>query len=301
MAKKKSTITLQEMTDAGEKITMVTSYDAGMARLAEQAGIDTILVGDSVQMVALGDNSTVAATMETMIHHAKAVVTGAPNTFVICDMPFGSYHVSAEQAIASAVRIMKETRCDAVKLEGGVHMEPVIEAVTRAGIPVCAHIGLTPQTTAKLGGFRIQGKGEAAQEVLNDALAVERAGAFMVVLECVPAVLAERISQILTIPTIGIGAGAGTDGQVLVCNDMLGMSGDFHPKFVKVFREVGDQIQEAFSDYISEVKDGTFPAESNTFGGVTEEDLQNLKEPVDIIGGIRSLKDSLVNRKSEKE
>ena len=286
------------MKNNGEKITMVTSYDYRMAALAEQAGVDTILVGDSLQMVVLGDDSTVAATLDTMIHHTKAVVKGAPNTFVIGDMPFGSYHVSPEQAVESAVRFMKEGRCDAVKMEGGVNMEDTIRAITSAGIPVCAHVGLTPQTTAMLGGHRVQGRGEAAQKVLDDALAVERAGAFMVVFECVPGVLAEHISKILTIPVIGIGAGAGTDGQVLVFHDILGLSGDFKAKFVKRYKDIGSEIVEGLGDYVKEVKDGTFPAEENTFGGVTEEDLASLKEPLDfedIKGGFKTIKDGLKN------
>lgn len=298
MAKKKNVLTLQEMKNNGEKITMITAYDYPMASFAEQAGVDTILVGDSLQMVVLGDDSTVGATLDTMIHHTKAVVKGAPGTFVIGDMPFGSYHVSPEQAVASAVRFMKEGRCDAVKMEGGVNMEDTIRAITSAGIPVCAHIGLTPQTTAMLGGHKVQGRGEAAQKVLDDALAVERAGAFMVVFECVPGVLAEHISKILTIPVIGIGAGAGTDGQVLVFHDVLGLSGDFKAKFVKKFRDLGTESTEGIADYIKEVKEGTFPAEENTFGGVTEEDISSLKEPIgldDIKGGFRTIRDGLKN------
>lgn len=298
MAKKKNVLSLQEMKNNGEKITMITAYDYPMASFAEQAGVDTILVGDSLQMVVLGDDSTVGATLDTMIHHTKAVVKGAPGTFVIGDMPFGSYHVSPEQAVASAVRFMKEGRCDAVKMEGGVNMEDTIRAITSAGIPVCAHIGLTPQTTAMLGGHKVQGRGEAAQKVLDDALAVERAGAFMVVFECVPRVLAEHISKILTIPVIGIGAGAGTDGQVLVFHDVLGLSGDFKAKFVKKFRDLGTEATEGIADYIKEVKEGTFPAEENTFGGVTEEDISSLKEPIgldDIKGGFRTIRDGLKN------
>ena len=295
MAKKKSVLTLQEMKNNGEKITMVTSYDYAMASLAEQAGVDTILVGDSLQMVVLGDDSTISATLDTMIHHIKAVVKGAPNTFVIGDMPFGSYHISPEEAVASAVRMMKEGRCDAVKMEGGVNMEDTIRAIVDAGIPVCAHIGLTPQTTAMLGGHRVQGRGDAAQKVLDDALAVQRAGAFMVVFECVPGVLAEHISKLMNIPVIGIGAGAGTDGQVLVFHDILGLSGDFKAKFVKKFRDLGAEAVAGIGDYVKEVKEGTFPAEENTFGGVSEEDLENLKEPVDIRGGLKSIKDGLKN------
>jgi 3-methyl-2-oxobutanoate hydroxymethyltransferase len=274
---KKTTLSLQAMKEQGEKITMVTAYDYSSAYLSQKAGIDTILVGDSLQMVMLGDDSTIAATMDTMIHHTKAVVKGAPETFIVSDMPFGSYHISPEQAIENSVRMMKEGGCDAVKLEGGVNMAKVIKAVTDAGIPVCAHIGLTPQTTAKLGGFKVQGKGEAAKDVLEDALAVERAGACMVVLEAIPAPLATLITEKLTIPTIGIGAGSGTDGQVLVYHDLLGMFDKFVPKFVKVYRKVGDEIVGGIGDYIADVKKGAFPTEENTYGGVTEEDLKDLR------------------------
>lgn len=273
---KQTTLTLQKMKEQGEKITMVTAYDYSGATLAQLAGIDTILVGDSLQMVMLGDDSTIACTMDTMIHHTKAVVTGAPETFIVTDMPFGSYNVSPQQAVENASRIMKEGRCDAVKLEGGVNMESVIKAVVDAGIPVVGHIGLTPQTTAQLGGFKVQGKGEAAKEVLEDALAVERAGACMIVLECVPGELAALISERLTIPTIGIGAGNRTDGQVLVYHDLLGLFDKFVPKFVKVYKNIGNEIVEGIKGYISDVKSSAFPEEKHTFGGVSKEDLKDL-------------------------
>ena len=273
---KKTTVSLQSMKADGEKITMVTAYDYSGAMLAEKAGIDTILVGDSLQMVMLGDDETVSATMESMIHHTKAVVKGAPDTFVITDLPFGSYQISEELAVANAVRCMKEARCDAVKLEGGKRMEHIIRAVTNAGIPVVGHVGLTPQTTAMLGGFKVQGKGDAAKEVFEDALAAERAGACMIVLECIPGKLAGLISKRLTVPTIGIGAGNKCDGQVLVYHDLLGLFDKFVPKFVKVYRNLGNEIVEGISEYISEVKSGVFPTEEKSFGGVTDEDLKNL-------------------------
>lgn len=273
---KRTTLTLQAMKEQGEKITMITAYDYSSAMLSEKAGIDTILVGDSLQMVMLGDDSTVAATLDTMIHHTKAVVKGAPETFVVTDLPFGSYNVSIEQAIQTSSRCMKEGRCDAVKLEGGVRMKHVIKAVVDAGIPVVGHIGLTPQTTAQLGGFKVQGKGDAAREVLEDALAVQEAGACMIVLEAIPAPLATLISERLTIPTIGIGAGNGTDGQVLVYHDMLGMFDKFVPKFVKVYKKIGDEITEGIKEYIGDVKSTAFPAAEHTYGGVTEEDLKDL-------------------------
>ena len=252
---KRTTLTLQAMKEQGEKITMITAYDYSSAMLSEKAGIDTILVGDSLQMVMLGDDSTIAATLDTMIHHTKAVVKGAPETFVVTDLPFGSYNVSIEQAIETSSRCMKEGRCDAVKLEGGVRMKNVIKAVVDAGIPVVGHIGLTPQTTAQLGGFKVQGKGDAARKVLEDALAVQEAGACM---------------------TIGIGAGNGTDGQVLVYHDMLGMFDKFVPKFVKVYKNIGSEITEGIKEYIGDVKSTAFPAAEHTYGGVTEENLKDL-------------------------
>ncbi len=273
---KKTTLKLQAMKEQKEKITMITAYDYSSAMLSEKAGIDTILVGDSLQMVMLGDDSTIAATLDTMIHHTKAVVKGAPETFVITDLPFGSYNVSIEQAIETSSRCMKECRCDAVKLEGGVRMKNVIKAVVDAGIPVVGHIGLTPQTTAQLGGFRVQGKGDTARNVLEDALAVQEAGACMIVLEAIPAPLATLITERLSIPTIGIGAGNGTDGQVLVYHDMLGMFDKFVPKFVKVYKNIGNEITEGIKEYIDDVKNTAFPAAEHTYGGVTEEDLRDL-------------------------
>lgn len=273
---KRTTLTLQAMKEQGEKITMITAYDYSSAMLSEKAGIDTILVGDSLQMVMLGDDSTIAATLDTMIHHTKAVVKGAPETFVVTDLPFGSYNVSIEQAIETSSRCMKEGRCDAVKLEGGVRMKNVIKAVVDAGIPVVGHIGLTPQTTAQLGGFKVQGKGDAARKVLEDALAVQEAGACMIVLEAIPAPLATLITERLSIPTIGIGAGNGTDGQVLVYHDMLGMFDKFVPKFVKVYKSIGNEITGGIKEYIDDVKSTAFPAAEHTYGGVTEEDLKDL-------------------------
>lgn len=273
---KRTTLTLQAMKEQGEKITMITAYDYSSAMLSEKAGIDTILVGDSLQMVMLGDDSTIAATLDTMIHHTKAVVKGAPETFVVTDLPFGSYNVSIEQAIETSSRCMKEGRCDAVKLEGGVRMKNVIKAVVDAGIPVVGHIGLTPQTTAQLGGFKVQGKGDAARKVLEDALAVQEAGACMIVLEAIPAPLATLITERLSIPTIGIGAGNGTDGQVLVYHDMLGMFDKFVPKFVKVYKNIGSEITAGIKEYIGDVKSTAFPAAEHTYGGVTEEDLKDL-------------------------
>jgi 3-methyl-2-oxobutanoate hydroxymethyltransferase len=263
---KHTVLTLQKQKEEGNKIAMVTAYDYTMAKLIDQSGIETILVGDSLGNVMLGYGDTIRVTMEDMIHHTRAVTRGVEEAFVIADLPFLSYHVSVEEAVRNAGRLLKEGCANAVKLEGGVKVCPQIRAIVDAQIPVCAHIGLTPQSVNAFGGFKVQGKTEeAARQLIEDAKAVQEAGAFMVVLECVPAKLAAKISEMLTIPTIGIGAGAGCDGQVLVYQDMLNMYGDFKPKFVKHFANVGEIMKEAFADYAKEVKEGTFPAEEHTF------------------------------------
>lgn len=256
------------MKKSGEKITMLTSYDYSTARLADSAGIESILVGDSLGMVMLGYSDTVSVTMEDMLHHCAAVSRGAENALVICDMPFMSYQTSVCDAVRNAGRLMQEGRAGAVKLEGGTDYAEHIRAIVKASIPVCGHIGLTPQSVNAFGGFKVQGKtADAARRLIEDALAVEEAGAFAVVLECVPAELAEYVSGMLSIPTIGIGAGAGCGGQVLVYQDMLAMYGDggFTPKFVKRFADAGTVMKQAFGEYIKEVKDGSFPAEQHTF------------------------------------
>ena len=225
-----------------------------------------LLVGDSLGMVMLGYEDTLSVTMEDMIHHTAAVARGAKNALVVGDMPFMSYQASVYDAVVNAGRLMKEGRCNAVKLEGGAAVCPQIKAITEASIPVMAHIGLTPQSVNAFGGFKVQGKSEeAARRILDEAKAVEEAGAFAVVLECVPAKLAELITKTVNIPTIGIGAGAGCDGQVLVYQDMLALFSDFKPKFVKHFADVGSVMREGFKAYIEEVKAGTFPAEEHTF------------------------------------
>lgn len=254
------------MKESGEKISMVTAYDYSTARLVDGSGIDSILVGDSLGMVMLGYTDTVSVTTEDMIHHCAAVARGAEHALVVCDMPFMSYQTSVYDAVKNAGRLMKEGRAGAVKLEGGVDFEEHIRAIVKASIPVCAHIGMTPQSVNAFGGFKVQGKTiEAAKRVVEDALAVERAGAFAVVLECVPAKLAEYITGLLTIPTIGIGAGPGCGGQVLVYQDMLSIYSDFTPKFVRKFADVGSVMKKAFADYNSAVKDGTFPAAEHCF------------------------------------
>ena len=273
---KNTVATFQKMKNEGTKISMLTAYDYSTAKLVDAAGINSILVGDSLGMVMLGYEDTLSVTMEDMIHHTAAVARGAKDALVIGDMPFMSYEVSVEQAVTNAGRLMKEGRANAVKLEGGVRVAEQIKAITKAGIPVCAHIGLTPQSVNAFGGFKVQGKTEeGAQQMIEDALAIQEAGAFAVVLECVPAKLAALISEKLTIPTIGSGAGAGCDGQVLVYQDMLTLFSDFKPKFVKHFGNIGPQMTAAFKAYDEEVKAGTFPAEEHTFK-IDEETLKKL-------------------------
>lgn len=263
---KNTVVTFKEAKAKGEKLTMLTAYDYSTAKLVDGAGINAILVGDSLGNVVLGYPDTISVTMEDMIHHSVAVSRGIKDTLLICDMPFMSYQTSVYDAVVNAGRLMKEGRAHAVKLEGGQEMEETIRAIVNASIPVCAHIGLTPQSINALGGFKVQGKGEeAAQKLLDDARAVERAGAFAVVLECVPAALAKKVSEEISIPTIGIGAGADCDGQVLVYQDMLGMFTDFKPKFVKHYANVGEIMTEAFKAYDAEVKAGVFPAQEHMY------------------------------------
>lgn len=273
---KVTTHTIMEMKKKGEKISMTTAYDYPTACLVEKAGIEIILVGDSLMMTVLGDDSTVACTMDQMIHHIKPVVKGAPTPLIVGDMPFGSYNESKEQAIRNATRLMKEGRCDVIKLEGGVEMAETVKAIVDAGIPVMGHIGLTPQTVSKLGGFKIQGKGEAASKILEDALALEEAGVFSMVLECVPEQVGKLITEKVSVPTIGIGGGRFCDGQVLVFHDMLGLFDKFLPKFVKQYRNLTPEIINALEQFKEEVKTGAFPEEIHTFGGVSEEDLKRL-------------------------
>ena len=250
----------------GRKLAMLTAYDYSTAKLEDAAGIDGILVGDSLGNVVLGYPDTLSVTMDDMVHHGAAVARGIENALLVIDMPFMSYEVSAEEAVRNAGRLMKEGRGNAVKLEGGAEVCPQIKAIVDAGIPVMAHLGLTPQSINAFGGFKVQGKSEEkARKLLSDAKAVEEAGAFAVVLECVPAKLAELITREVGIPTIGIGAGAGCDGQILVYQDMLGMFDDFTPKFVKHFANVGKEMREGFSAYIDEVRKGSFPAPEHTY------------------------------------
>ena len=273
MERKKVTIAeLLHKKETGQKITMMTAYDYPTASLVDQAGIDTILVGDSLGMVVLGYDSTVPVTMDEMIHHCKAVVRGVKAAFVIGDMPFLSYQVSIEKAIENAGRFIKEAGCDCVKLEGGSEMANVVKAIVDAGIPVCAHIGLTPQTATKLSGFKVQGKdAESARALFQSAKDLERAGAFMVVMECIPDLLAERITRDLSIPTIGIGAGKQCDGQVLVYHDLVGLFERFTPKFVKQYTNLAPQIREALMKFKEEVENGVFPGPEHSFAMKAEE------------------------------
>lgn len=263
---KKTVSTFQAMKVEGRKISMLTCYDYSTARLIDEAGVDAVLVGDSLGNVILGYPDTLAVTMDDMIHHGAAVVRGVRDALVVVDMPFMSYQVSVRQAVKNAGRLVKKTGCAAVKLEGGENVADRVQAIVDAGIPVVGHIGLTPQSVNALGGYKVQGRDEkAAVKLMHDARALEKAGAFAIVLECVPAPLAAFISSHVCVPTIGIGAGAGCDGQVLVYQDMLGLYSDMEPKFVRRFAELGDGMRQAFAAYDKAVKDGTFPNESESF------------------------------------
>lgn len=263
---KNTIVTFQQAKEKGEKLSMLTAYDYSTAKLIDESGINSILVGDSLGNVILGYEDTISVTMEDMIHHGAAVARGVENALLIIDMPFMSYQTSVYDAVVNAGRLMKEGRADAVKLEGGKEVCPQIKAIVNAGIPVCAHLGLTPQSINAFGGFKVQGKSEeAAKKLLEDARAVQAAGAFAVVLEAVPKKLATLITKELSIPTIGIGAGNGCDGQVLVYQDMLGMFSDFTPKFIKRYASVGEVMKEAFREYIKEVQSGAFPSEENEY------------------------------------
>jgi 3-methyl-2-oxobutanoate hydroxymethyltransferase len=273
MGRAKVTISeLHQKKKDGQKITMMTAYDYPTASLVDQVEIDTVLIGDSLGMVVLGYNSTVPVTVDEMIHHSKAVTRGTESSFIIGDMPFMSYHVSTEQAIENAGRFIKEAGCDSVKLEGGTEVASTVEAIVRAGIPVCAHIGLTPQTATKLSGFKVQGKdAESAKAMVRSALDLEKAGAFMIVMECIPDLLAKRITDELMIPTIGIGAGKDCDGQVLVYHDLVGLFERFTPKFVKQYVNLSSQIKEALKQYKEDVEKGAFPGPEHSFSMKKEE------------------------------
>jgi 3-methyl-2-oxobutanoate hydroxymethyltransferase len=273
MSQKVSILDLQQKKSAGQRITMLTAYDYPGAKLVDEAGVDLILVGDSLAMTVLGYPNTVSVTMDEMLHHCKAVARGATRAFLIGDMPFMSYQIDVREAVRNAGRFLKEANMDAVKLEGGREVVETVQAITQAGIPVMGHLGLTPQTATKLGGYKVQAKtAVAAQRLLEDALALQEAGCFAIVLEAVPAPIGETVTRKLQIPTIGIGAGSGCDGQVLVFHDVLGLFDSFVPKFVKQYASLRQPIIEAFQSYISEVQTGVFPAKAHSYT-MTEEEL----------------------------
>ena len=266
MAKKKSILDFHKMKASGEKVTWITAYDFPMASFAEQAGMDMILVGDSLGMVTLGYQGTVPVTMEDCISHCQAVKRGAPNTYIIGDMPFGSYHSSDAQAVDNAVRFLKEADVDAIKLEGGLRVISRIKAISDAGIVVFGHIGLTPQSAGQLGGFKAQGLYvDSARELIKDAIAIQEAGALALLLEAVPPELTEFIANKLTIPGYSIGAGLPCDGQLIICGDMLGLFQAFTPKFVKKYANVAEIITNAFKEYAEDVRTGKFPEDKHVY------------------------------------
>ena len=274
--KRITTSTIREKKLSGEPITMLTAYDAPFARLLDEAGIDMLLVGDSLGNAVLGYDSTLPVTMEDMLHHTRAVSRGAQRALIVADMPFMSYQASLPDALLNAGRFLKETGAQAVKLEGGAAVADTIRAMVQTGIPVVGHLGLTPQSVNQFGGFKVQAKdAAAAQQLIDDARLLEAAGAFAIVLECVPAALAQKVSQALAIPTIGIGGGNGCDGQVLVIHDLIGLLPGFKPKFVKTYRNLAAEITGAVQEYIEDVKTRRFPAPEHSFG-IADDVLEKL-------------------------
>jgi len=268
---------IKQMKQKGEKITMLTAYDYTTARIVDAAGIPLILVGDSLGMVVLGYESTIPVTMEEMLHHTRAVVRGTKQAMIVGDMPFMTYHISTDDALRNAARFIQEGGAQAVKLEGGVNVADKVHKIVECGIPVMGHIGLTPQSIYQLSGFKVQGKTpETARKLLKDAQALEEAGAFAIVLETVPSQLASLITQKITVPTIGIGAGAGCDGQVQVINDILGSFTDFVPKHAKQYAKLADIIRDAVTEYDKEVKSGSFPTDKQS-SSIDEDILSELK------------------------
>lgn len=271
---------IRQAKQEGRKLVMMTAYDYPFGLMADEAGVDIVLVGDSLGMVVMGLEGTVAVTMEDMIHHIRAVVRGCKNPLVVGDMPFMSYNTSIRDAIVNAGRLMKEGGCDVVKLEGGVDFAPTVAAIVKAGIPVQGHIGLTPQTASALGGFKMQGKDvDGAVKIIDDARALETAGAFSIILEAVPAPLAKLVTKAVNIPVIGIGAGSDVDGQVLVTHDMIGLFDKFIPKFVKQYTKIRPIILEALAAYKKEVQEETFPAAEHSFK-MESKTLEQLKNKV---------------------
>lgn len=277
MSNNKFTVSsFMESKTAGKKISMLTAYDYTMARLVDEAGVDSILIGDSLGMVIQGKENTLSVTVDDIIYHCKAVAKAAKRAMVVGDMPFLSYHINTEESVRNAGRIISEGRAEAVKLEGGREMADVVKAIVRAQIPVIGHLGLTPQSVNMFGGFKVQGKNEeSAKKIIEDALILQEAGAFAIVLECVPDRLAAMITEKLDIPTIGIGAGAACDGQVLVVQDMLGMFFDMRPKFVKNYSNAGEMAKEAVKNYIDEINSGKYPDKEHSFT-IKDEILEKL-------------------------
>ncbi len=264
--KKVTTATVRKMKAEGRKIAMLTAYDYTTARLVDAGGVDMILVGDSATNVMAGNETTLPMTLEEMIYHCRCVVRGVERALVVADMPFGSYQVSAEQGVANAIRVIKESGVQAVKMEGGREICPTVGRITAAGIPVCGHLGLTPQSVNQFGGYGVRAKDEAeAARLLGDAHALEEAGCFALVLEKIPAALAAKVASELSIPVIGIGAGAGVDGQVLVVTDMLGMNDGFRPKFLRLYADLAPVITSAIGRYCDDVREGAFPGPSEQY------------------------------------
>ena len=278
--KKVTVLDVQQAKEDGRKLVMVTAYDYPLGLLADEAGMDIVLVGDSLGMVVLGMDGTVAVTMEHMIHHIQAVVRGCKGPLIVGDMPFMSYNISVEEAVRNAGRLVKEGGCEVVKLEGGVDFAPTIAAIIKAGIPVMGHIGLTPQTASAMGGFKIQGKdANAAKQIIDDAKSIQDAGVFSIILEAVPAPLGKLISETVNVPVIGIGAGPEVDGQVLVIHDVVGLYDRFVPKFVKQYADVKKVMLDALIDYKQEVEDVKFPGPENSFK-MPDEALEQLKKMI---------------------
>ena len=273
---KNTVLTFKQAKEQGKKLSMLTAYDYSMAKIIDESGVNGILIGDSLGMVIKGEEDTLSVTMDEIIYHTKAVKRGAKNALVVSDMPFLSYHVSIEQAVLNAGRLVKEGGANAVKLEGGANVAAQIKAIVDAQIPVMGHLGLTPQSVNAFGGFKVQGKDEsAAKQLIEDAVLLEKAGVFSIVLEGIPEKVAELITKAVSVPTIGIGAGKHCDGQILVYQDMLGMFNDFVPKFVKQYANIGTVMREAIGSYVKEVEDGTFPEEIHTFK-IDENELKKL-------------------------
>ena len=273
---KNTVLTFKQAKEEKRRLSMLTAYDYSMAKIIDESGVNGILIGDSLGMVIKGEEDTLAVTMDEIIYHTKAVKKGAKNALIVSDMPFLSYHVSIEQAVLNAGRLIKEGGANAVKLEGGANVAAQIKAIVDAQIPVMGHIGLTPQSVNAFGGFKVQGKSEAAaKQLIDDAVLIEKAGAFSIVLEGIPEKVAELITNAVSIPTIGIGAGKYCDGQILVYQDMLGMFNDFVPKFVKQYANVGTVMRDAISSYVKEVQAGAFPEEKHTFK-IDENELKKL-------------------------